>query len=96
MKDFFNDIKKQIIAGVGIVITAISGIVVTQFKDAIGIKEDKKETKTEKVVQQSSQPNITINIPQQEVKRDTVVKVVKVKSKPKKTETEKRKEELDW
>tara|TARA_B100000902_G_C27288141_1_gene905576 strand:- start:961 stop:1251 length:291 start_codon:yes stop_codon:yes gene_type:complete len=96
MKDFFNDIKKQIIAGVGIVITAISGIVVTQFKDAIGIKEDKKETKTEKVVQQPSQPNITINIPQQEVKRDTVVKVVKVKSKPKKTETEKRKEELDW
>ena len=96
MKDFFNDIKKQIIPGVGKVITAKSGIVVTQFKDVIGLTEDKKETKTEKVVQQPTQPNITINIPQQEVKRDTVVKVVKVKSKPKKTATEKRKEELDW
>ena len=96
MKEFFDEFKKQIIAGVGIVITAASGIVITQFKEAVGIVEE-EEPAVEQVVQQPTQPNITINIPQQEVKKDTVVKVVKVQPKPKKTETEKRKDEgLDW
>ena len=96
MKEFFDEFKKQIIAGVGIVITAASGIVITQFKEAVGIVEE-EEPAVEQVVQQPTQPNITINIPQQEAKKDTVVKVVKVKPKPKKTETEKRKDEgLDW
>ncbi len=97
MKEFFDEFKKQIIAGVGIVITAISGIVITQFKEIVGIVDEEESTPTEQVIQQPQQPSITINIPQQEVKRDTVVKVVKVKPTPKKTETEKRKEEgLDW
>ena len=96
MKEFFDEFKKQIIAGVGIVITAASGIVITQFKEAVGIVEE-EEPAVEQVVQQPTQPNITINIPQQEVKKDTVVKVVKVQPKLKKTETEKRKDEgLDW
>ena len=96
MKEFFDEFKKQIIAGVGIVITAASGIVITQFKEVVGIVEE-EEPAVEQVVQQPTQPNITINIPQQEVKKDTVVKVVKVQPKPKKTETEKRKDEgLDW
>ena len=96
MKEFFDEFKKQIIAGVGIVITAASGIVITQFKEAVGIVEE-EEPAVEQVVQQPAQPNITINIPQQEAKKDTVVKVVKVQPKPKKTETEKRKDEgLDW
>ena len=95
MKEFFDEFKKQIIAGVGIVITAISGIVITQFKEVMGIVEE--EPATEQVIQQPTQPNIVINVPQQEAKKDTVVKVVKVQPKPKKTETEKRKEEgLDW
>jgi len=97
MKEFFDEFKKQIIAGVGIVITAISGIVITQFKEIVGIVDEEEAAPVEQVIQQPTQPNITINIPQQEVKRDTVVKVVKVKPKPKKTETEKRKDEgLDW
>lgn len=97
MKEFFDEFKKQIITGVGIVITAVSGIVITQFKEVVGIV-DEEEPAVEQVIQQPAQPaNITINIPQQEAKKDTVVKVVKVQPKPKKTETEKRKEEgLDW
>ena len=96
MKEFFDEFKKQIIAGVGIVITAASGIVITQFKAAIGIVDEEETTPTEQVVQQPAQP-IIINVPQQEAKKDTVVKVVKVKPKPKKTETEKRKDDgFDW
>jgi len=97
MKEFFDEFKKQIIAGVGIVITAASGIVITQFKEVVGIVDEEETAPVEQVIQQPTQPNITINIPQQEAKKDTVVKVVKVQPKPKKTETEKRKDEgLDW
>lgn len=92
---FFDEFKKQIIAGVGIVITAISGIVITQFKEIVGIV-DEEPVQIEQVIQQPTQPqNITINLPEQ--KKDTVVKKVYVKPKPKKTETEKRKDEgFDW
>ena len=92
---FFDEFKKQIIAGVGIVITAVSGIVITQFKEIVGVV-DEEPTQTEQVIQQPTQPqNITINLPEQ--KKDTVVKKVYVKPKPKKTETEKRKDEgFDW
>ena len=97
MKEFFDEFKKQILAGVGIVMTAVSGIVITQFKEVVGIVDEEETAPVEQVIQQPSQPNITINIPQQEAKKDTVVKVVKVQPKPKKTETEKRKDEgLDW
>jgi len=97
MKEFFDEFKKQIIAGVGIVMTALSGIVITQFKEVVGIVDEEEAAPVEQIIQQPTQPNITINIPQQEAKKDTVVKVVKVKPKPKKTETEKRKDEgLDW
>jgi len=97
MKEFFDEFKKQILAGVGIVMTAVSGIVITQFKEVVGIVDEEEAAPVEQVIQQPTQPNITINIPQQEAKKDTVVKVVKVQPKPKKTETEKRKDEgLDW
>ena len=97
MKEFFDEFKKQILTGVGIVMTAVSGIVITQFKEVVGIVDEEETAPVEQVIQQPAQPNITINIPQQEAKKDTVVKVVKVQPKPKKTETEKRKDEgLDW
>jgi len=97
MKEFFDEFKKQILAGVGIVITAVSGIVITQFKEVVGIVDEEETAPVEQVIQQPAQPNIVINVPQQEAKKDTVVKVVKVQPKPKKTETEKRKDEgLDW
>ena len=97
MKEFFDEFKKQILTGVGIVMTAVSGIVITQFKEVVGIVDEEETAPIEQVIQQPAQPNIVINVPQQEAKKDTVVKVVKVQPKPKKTETEKRKDEgLDW
>lgn len=86
-----EDIKKAIIGVITLAITTAGGLLINKL-----MKGDEKEpTKTE-VVTPSAQPNVIINIPQQEVKKDTVVKKVYVKPKPKLTETEKRKKKLDW
>lgn len=95
---FFSQLKNQILTGVGVAITAGSTLFLDVVKEKLGLV-DEEPAQTEQVVQQPAQPqNITINIPEQkEQKKDTVVKKVYVKPKPKKTETEKRKEEgLDW
>ena len=97
-QSFFGQIKNQIIAGVGVVITAAGGFVVTQVEGLFGIEEE-ASTEQAQPASQSQEvnvtgPAITINIPEQ--KKDTVVKKVYVKPKPKKTATEKRKEEIDW
>ena len=91
---FFDEFKKQILAGVSLVITAGAGIVTTQFEALFGTEEE--TAPIEQVIQQPTQPQtITINIPEQ--KKDTVVKKVYVKPVPKKTETEKRKDDgFDW
>ena len=92
---FFSQIKNQLIAGVGIVLTTLGGVFIDEVKSFVGI-EDESEPKTE-IVQENNQsvnvegPNIVINIPEQ--KRDTVVKTVYLKPKVKKKEKE---EEVDW
>ena len=96
MKEFIEDFKKQIIAGVGIAIATLSTVFIDVIKEKLGLV-DQEPVQTEQVVQQPTQPqNITINIPEQ--KKDTVVKKVYVKPPPpKKTETEKRKDDdFDW
>ena len=94
MKDFFKDLKKQIIAGVGIAIATLSTVFIDVIKEKLGIAEEKVD-QIEQIIEQPATPNIVINIPEQ--KKDTVVKKVYVKPKPKKTETEKRKEDgFDW
>ena len=92
---FFSQLKNQIITGVGVAITAAGTLFLDVVKEKLGIA-DEEPAQTEQVIQQPAQPsNITINIPEQ--KKDTVVKKVYVKPTPKKTETEKRKDEgLDW
>lgn len=94
---FFSQIKNQIIAGVGVAITAAGATFMDAIKVQLGLAEP-EPVQTEQVVDQPAQPNIVINVP--EAKKDTVVKVIKEKAKPapvKKTETEKRKDEgLDW
>jgi len=94
---FFSEFKKQILAGLSLVITAGAGIVTTQFEALFGTEE---AAPVEQVIQQPIQPqNITINLPEEkEQKEKTVVKKVYVKPiPPKKTETEKRKDEgFDW
>jgi len=85
-----EDIKKAIIGVITLAITTAGGLLINKL-----LKGDKEETKTE-VVTPAAQPNVIINIPQQEVKKDTVVKKVYVKPKPKLSETEKRKKKIDW
>ena len=94
MKDFFKDLKNQIVAGVGVALAAAGTMFLDVIKEKLGIA-DEEPAQTEQVIQQPAQPDIIINIPEQ--KKDTVVKKVYVKPTPKKTETEKRKDEgLDW
>jgi len=82
-----KQIKNAVIGVIVLAITSAGGVLINKF---IGGEEEKTE------VVSPAQPNVIINIPQQEVKKDTVVKIVKQKPKPKLTETEKRKKELDW
>ena len=86
-----EDIKKAIIGVITLAITTAGGLLINKLMKG----GDEEPTKTE-VVTPTAQPNVIINIPQQEVKKDTVVKKVYVKPVVKKTETEKRKEKLDW
>jgi hypothetical protein len=91
---FFGQLKNQILTGVGVAITAGSTLFLDVVKEKLGLAEEEAPAQTEQVIQQPAQ-DIIINIPEQ--KKDTVVKKVYVKPKPKKTETEKRKDEgFDW
>jgi len=86
-----EDIKKAIIGVITLAITTAGGLLINKLMKG----GDEEPTKTE-VVTPAAQPNVIINIPQQEVKKDTIVKKVYVKAKPKLTETKKRKKKLDW
>jgi len=93
MKDFFKDLKNQIIAGVGVAMAALGTLFMDVVKEKLGLAEDEAPAQKEQVIQQPQ--DIIINIPEQ--KKNTVVKKVFVKPTPKKNETEKRKAEgLDW
>jgi len=83
-----KEIKNAVIGVIVLAITSAGGLLVNKFIG--GEEEEKPEVVT------PAQPTVVVNIPQQEVKKDTVVKIVKQKVQPKKTETEKRKEEIDW
>ena len=96
---FFGQIKGQIIAGVGVVITAVGGIAVSQVENLLGIEEEAAPVEQAAPAQNQSVsvegPTIVVNVPEQ--KEKVVEKKVYVKPKPKLTETEKRKKEgLDW
>ncbi len=86
-----EDIKKAIIGVITLAITTAGGLLINKLMNG----GDEEPTKTE-VVTPTAQPNVIINIPQQEVKKDTIVKKVYVKPVKKKSKTEKRKEEIDW
>jgi len=85
-----QDIKKAIIGVLTLAITTGGGLLIKSLFE--GDKEEvvKEETTT------PAPANVIINIPQQEVKKDTIVKKVYVKPKPKLSETEKRKKKIDW
>lgn len=81
-----KEVKKAIIGVITLAITTAGGLLINKFVG--GAEEEKPEMVT------PTQSNVIINLPEQ--KKDTVVKKVYVKPIVKKTETEKRKEEIDW
>lgn len=89
---FFGQLKNQIIAGVGVILTGLGGLFMDEVKSFIGIEDS--ETAVEVVQEQNVNvegPTINVIIPEQ--KKDTVVKKVYVKPPPKKVEKE---EAIDW
>lgn len=92
MKEFFKDVKKQVLTAIGVIIATASTLFLDVVKEKLGLAEKKSVVK-EKTAPAPAQ-NITINLPEQ--KKDTVIKKIYVKPKPKLTETEKRKSKLDW
>jgi hypothetical protein len=90
---FFSQLKNQIIAGVGVILTGLGGLFMDEVKSFIGI-EDSESSAVEVVQEQNVNvegPTINVIIPEQ--KKDTVVKKVYIKPKVKKKEKE---EEIDW
>lgn len=79
----FGEIKKAIIGVIVLAITTAGGVVINKF---IGSTEEDSEPSVE-------QPQVVINLPEQKVQKDTVVKVVKIKPPIEKKEKE---EELNW
>ena len=74
---FFSQIKNKIITGLGVVITAAGGIVVTNMESLFKTEEPQPI-----VVQDTAkvqQPVININIPEQKTQTHTIVKEVPAK-----------------
>ena len=84
-----EDIKKAIIGVITLAITTAGGLLINNLMGG----DEEEPTKTE-VATPAPQPSVIINIPEQ--KKDTIVKKVYVKPKPKLSETEKRKKKIDW
>lgn len=86
---FFQQLKNQIIAALGVALTTAGTVFLNEIKVALGLEtpeavevvaeEQKETTKDTLVIIQKEQP-----------------KVIVKKVEPKKTETEKRKEEFGW
>jgi hypothetical protein len=93
---FFSQLKNQIIAGVGIILTTLGGVFIDEVKSFVGIEDD-SEPQTE-VVQENNQsvnvegPTIVVNIPEQKTETKTIIKEVKVPVEEEKEEEEK----IDW
>lgn len=91
---FFQQLKNQIIAGVGVILTTLGTVFIDEVKSFIGIEDE--EEKTEQVqVEQKQEVNVTgpeiiINIPEQKTETKTIIKEVPVKEKKEKEE------EIDW
>jgi hypothetical protein len=90
-KGFLSEIKNQVITTIGIIITAVGGIVVTNLEN--WFTPDEPEVIQEVVddsSEESQQPIININIPPQESTKEKVI----IKEVP--VEKEKEKEDVDW
>lgn len=92
---FFSQLKNQIIAGLGVILTALGTMFIDEVKSFIGIEDEEEQAQVE-VVQENKQevnvtgPEIIINIPEQKTETKTIIKEVPVKEKKEKEE------EIDW
>lgn len=92
---FFSQLKNQIIAGVGIILTTLGGIFIDEVKSFVGIEGEEEQSQVE-VVQENNQsvnvtgPEIIINIPEQKTETKTIIKEVPVEKKKEKEE------KIDW
>ena len=102
---FFSQLKNQVITGAGVVLTTLGTVFIDEVKSLVGIEDEEptEQTASAQNNQQSvnvSGPEIIINIPEQkpaETKTIIVKDTTAKKLPPKKTETEKRKDEgFDW
>lgn len=94
---FFSQIKNQIIAGVGVVLTTLGTVFIDEVKSLVGIEDDEPQTEQVEVKTEQSQsvnvtgPEIIINIPEQKpAETKTIIKEVPVEKKKEKEE------EIDW
>jgi len=92
---FFSQLKNQIIAGVGIILTTLGGIFIDEVKSFIGIEGEEEQAQVEAVQENKQEVNVTgpeiiINIPEQKTETKTIIKEVPVKEKKEKEE------EIDW
>lgn len=94
-ESFFGKLKNQIIAGVGVILTALGTMFIDEVKSFIGIEDE--DTAGVEVVQENKQevnvegPTIVVNIPEQQpVKEKVIVKEVPVEEKKEKEE------KIDW
>jgi len=95
MKDIIKNVKAQIAAGVAIVLTTLGTVFQDKVEQLFGVEGDDAGVQVEQKQEVNVEgPTINITIPEQQ--KDTVVKKVYLKPEVKKTETEKRKEEIDW
>jgi hypothetical protein len=95
MKDILKNVKAQITAGIAVVLTTLGTVFSDKVEEFFGVESDDDINVEQKQEVNVEGPTINITIPEQ--KKDTVVKKVYIKPKPKLTETEKRKKEgIDW
>lgn len=101
---FFGQIKNQIITGAGAILATLGTVFIDEIKSIAGIEEEVEQVQG---AQQNNQQNqsVIINIPEQKpaetktviIKEPAAAAPAVKPAPPKKTETEKRKEEgLDW
>lgn len=103
---FFGQLKNQIITGAGAILATMGTIFIDEIKSIVGIGGNDDAIEQVQGVQQNNQQSqqVIINIPEQKpaetktvIVKEPVIVPVEKKEPPKKTETEKRKEEgLDW
>jgi len=95
MKKLLKNVKAQITAGIAIVLTTLGTVFTDKIEEFFGVEDDAAVEVVQEQNVNVEGPTINVIIPEQ--KKDTVVKKVFIKAKPKLTETEKRKKEgIDW